>query len=210
MAASDYFTITIHGRGGHAGWPHETLDPVAIGAQIVSSLQQVVSRRTNPNTSAVLSVTQFHGGTVDNVISEVARLSGTTRSFDETTRQAMTASISHIAEGIAAAHGARAELEYTRGYDPVVNDAAAAELVARQVDLVEGVELVEVEPLMGADDMACLLQQAPGAYFFVGTGSDEAGSTWPHHHPRFTIDERSLPHALETFVRIVLESQRRK
>lgn len=205
MAASDYFTITIHGRGGHAGWPHETVDTVAIGAQIVSSLQHVVARRTNPNTSAVVSVTQFHGGAADNIIPETVRLGGTVRSFDPQTRDATREAIVRVAAGIAAAHDARAEVEYTSGYDAVVNLADAADSIAAQVELVDGVEIVEVEPFMGADDMAYFLQHAPGAYFFIGTGSDEADSRWPHHHPRFTIDERSLPHGVETYVRVVAD-----
>lgn len=206
MAASDYFMISIQGRGGHAAWPHETVDPVAIGAQIVAGLQHVVSRRTNPNTSAVVSVTQFHGGAADNIIPDTARLSGTIRSFDPQTRNATRDAISRLAVGIASAHDANAEVEYTSGYDAVVNDSKAADAVARQIELVDGVELVEIEPFMGADDMAYFLQQAPGAYFFVGTGSDEAGSRWPHHHPRFTIDERSLPHGVETYVRVVVDA----
>lgn len=206
MAASDYFTISIHGRGGHAGWPHETVDTVAIGAQIVSSLQHVVARRTNPNRSAVVSVTQFHGGAADNIIPDTVRLGGTVRSFDPETRDATREAIQRLAAGIAAAHDAYAEVEHTSGYDAVVNAAEAADSIAAQVELIDGVELVEVEPFMGADDMAYFLQQAPGAYFFVGTGSDEARSRWPHHHPRFTIDERSLTHGVETYVRVVVDA----
>jgi amidohydrolase len=112
-----------------------------------------------------------------------------------------------VVDGIAAAHGARASLEYVFGYDPVVNDAGVAELVAAQAAHVEGVDVTGVEPFMGADDMSALLQQAPGAYFFVGAGSEEAGATFPHHHPRFTIDERALPHGLETLLRTVYAAQ---
>jgi amidohydrolase len=204
MAASDYFTIAIEGRGGHGGWPHETIDPIAVGAQVVGSLQHVVARRTNPNASVVVSVTRFHGGSADNVIPDSVSLGGTARSFDAATREQTKAAIQQIAAGVAAAHGAQASVDYRFGYDPVVNDSEVASLVARQAELVDGVELVDVEPLTGADDMAYLLQQAPGAYFFVGTRSERAGSTWPHHHPRFTIDERSLPHGVEIFVRFAL------
>jgi amidohydrolase len=206
-AASDYFTIAIEGRGGHGAWPHETIDPVAVGAQIVTNLQHVVARRTSANDAAVVSVTQFHGGTADNVIPDSVRLGGTVRSFDPRIREQTRAAIEQLAEGVAAAHGARARLDYVLGYDPAVNDPAVAALVAREAARVDGIEVTDVEPLMGADDMAYLLQQAPGAYFFVGAGSEEAGSTFPHHHPRFTIDERALPHGLETLVRVVLAAQ---
>jgi amidohydrolase len=207
MAASDYFTITINGRGGHGAWPHQTIDPIAVGAQIVSNLQHVVARQTNANDAVVVSVTQFHGGTADNVIPDSVRLGGTARSFDTVIRERTKAAMEQVVQGIAAAHGAQASLDYVFGYDPVVNDAGVADLVAAQAAQVEGVDVTAVEPFMGADDMSYLLQQAPGAYFFVGAGSDESGATFPHHHPRFTIDERALPHGLETLLRTVGAAQ---
>jgi amidohydrolase len=206
MAAADMFTVTIHGRGGHGAWPQQTVDPVAIGAQVVTNLQHVVARRTHPNESVVVSVTQFHGGTADNVIPDSARLGGTVRTFDQSTREQTRAAMEQTIAGIAAAHGARATLDYTWGYDAVVNDTGVADLVRRQIALVDGATLLEMEPFPAGDDMGYFLQQAPGAYFFVGTGSDEAASTFPHHHPRFTIDERSLPHGVETLVRVALEA----
>jgi amidohydrolase len=207
MAAADEFVITIHGRGGHGAWPQETVDPVAIGAQVVTNLQHIVARRTHPNDSVVVSVTQFHSGTADNIIPDTARLSGTVRAFDEATREQTKAAIEQTIAGIAGAHGARATLDYVVGYDAVRNDTGVAELVRQQVALVEGVELHDMEPFPAGDDMGYFLQQAPGAYFFVGAGSDEAASTFPHHHPRFTIDERALPHGVETLVRVALEAQ---
>lgn len=204
MASDDRFAITINGKGGHGGYPHLSVDPVAVGAQVVVNLQHVVSRRTDSLASVVVSITQFHGGSADNVIPDSVRLSGTVRVFDNATREQTKAAMDQTIAGIVSAHGARYEFDYVHGYDPVVNDARVADLVARCVQQVDGTELVEIEPLRAGDDMTYFLQVAPGAFFFVGTRSDEAGSTFPHHHPRFTIDERSLPHGAETLVRSVL------
>jgi amidohydrolase len=204
MAAADMFTLTIFGKGGHGAMPQQSVDPVAVGAQVVTNLQHIVSRRTSPLESVVVSVTQFHGGTADNIIPDTVKLGGTVRTFDEAARERTKAAMEQTIAGIAAAHGAGVELDYVDGYDPVVNDARVAQLVAGAVEQVDGVELVDIEPITGGDDMTYYLQQTPGAYFFVGTRSEEAGSTFPHHHPRFTIDERSLPHGAETLVRSAL------
>lgn len=203
-AAADTFAVEITGVGGHAAFPHLSVDPIAVGAQVVSNLQHVVSRRTSAMASVVVSVTQFHGGTADNVIPDAVQISGTVRSFDGEARQGTKVAMEQTIAGIAAAHGAKAELEYAYGYDPVVNDAAAADIVRSCIRQVKGVELVDVDPLPAGDDMTYFLQEAPGAYFFVGTRSNEAHSTFPHHHPRFTIDERSLPHGAETLARAAL------
>jgi amidohydrolase len=203
-AAADTFTITVTGKGGHGAFPHLSVDPIVIGAQVVTNLQQIVSRRTSPLASVVVSVTQFHGGAADTVIPDAVRLGGTVRSFEGEVREQTRAAIEQTIAGIVAAHGAGYELDYVYGYDAGINDAQVSDLVARCVGLVHGTELVQMEPLPAGDDMTYFLQAAPGAYFFVGTRSDEAGSTYPHHHPRFTIDERSLPHGAETLVRTAL------
>lgn len=203
-AAADTFTITITGRGGHAAFPHLSVDPIAIGSQVVTNLQQIVSRRTSPLASVVVSVTQFHGGTADTVIPDGVRLGGTVRTFDGEAREQTRAAIEQTIAGIVSAHGAGYELDYVYGYDAAINDPKIADLIAHCVGLVHGTELVEMGPLPAGDDMTYFLQAAPGAYFFVGTRSDAAGSTYPHHHPRFTIDEQSLPHGAETLVRTAL------
>jgi len=200
-AAADTFTITITGSGGHGAFPHLSVDPITIGAQVVTNLQQIVSRRTNPLTSVVVSVTQFHGGASDTVIPDRVRLGGTVRTFDAEIREQTRAAIEQTIAGIVSAHGAHYELDYLSGYDAGSNDPQVAGLVTRCARQVHGAELVEMGPLPAGDDMTYFLQAAPGAYFFVGTRSDEAGSTHPHHHPRFTIDERSLQHGTETLVR---------
>src|SRR3954454_12788144 len=202
MAASDFFRLTITGRGGHAGLPHEAIDPIAVGAQVVSSLQHVVARRTDPLRSAVLTVATFHAGDAPNVIPGQAELSGTVRTFDAELRERMPRLIEEIAGGVARAHGAEAALDYEFAYRAVVNDAGVAELVRSVVD--PGA-LTELEPIMGGDDFSAYLAEVPGCYAFIGAGSEEAGATYMHHHPRFRIDER----ALATGVRLHVDVARR-
>ena len=129
-AASDRFSIRVTGRGGHAARPHKSIDPVVIGSHIVLALQSVVARRTDPLDSAVLSITQFHAGSAFNVIPEDALLTGTVRTLLPHVQDEIEQLMSQVAEATAAAHGARAELVYHRGYPPVVNAAHATERAA--------------------------------------------------------------------------------
>jgi amidohydrolase len=189
MAAADFFTLAITGRGGHGGLPHAATDTVAIAAQVVTNLQHIVSRRVDPLAAAVVSVGALHAGQAPNVIPGRAELSGTTRSFDPGVRCRLRELIEDIARGVCAAHGAEYELDYTFGYDPVVNDERATALVraAAGEDA-----LTPLDPIMGGDDFSAYLARAPGCYAFIGAGSEEAGAVYPHHHPRFRIDERAL------------------
>lgn len=193
MAAPDVFQVTIKGQGGHAAIPHETVDPIAIGAQVVTALQHIVSRNVDPLDNVVVSVTQFIAGTTFNVIPESAYLSGTVRTFDAALRTRVPQLIERILHGITSAHGATFDFRYERGYRPVVNDPA---LTSRLAGLVErefgAATLHTLRPSMGGEDFSAFQQKAPGVFAFVGAGNVEAGISFPHHHPRFQIDERSL------------------
>src|SRR5205814_5609453 len=125
MAAADFFRLAVLGQGGHGGLPHAATDTVAIAAQVVSNLQHVVARRVDPLAAAVVTVGSFHAGEVPNVIPGRAELSGTTRSFDASLRARLLELIEDVARGVCAAPGAEYELEYTFGYDPVVNGERA-------------------------------------------------------------------------------------
>lgn len=184
MAAADFFEITITGRGGHAGLPHTAVDTIACAAELVGSLQHVVARRIDPLQPAVVTVGSFHAGDAPNVIPGEAKLTGTARSFDPDVRSLIPKLIEEIGHGVCAAHGASFELRFVYGYTPVVNDAAATELVR---SVVRDAELADLDPIMGGDDFSAYLAQAPGCYAFVG-----AGGPFAHHHPRFVIDERAL------------------
>jgi amidohydrolase len=205
-AAPDTFWITIRGKGGHAAIPQQTVDPVAIGAQVVTNLQHIVSRGIDPIDSAVLSITQFHAGTAHNVIPETAELNGTVRSLDPALRTHIPAQMERIIRGVTEAHGATYEFTYERGYRPVVNDADVTADLAAVVEAVCGAgALAPMRPVMVGEDFSAYQQKAPGTFFFVGAARAIDGAVHPHHHPKFDIDER----ALETGVRVFVEAARR-
>jgi amidohydrolase len=184
MAAADFFRLTITGRGGHAGLPHTAVDTIACAAELVGSLQHIVSRRIDPVEPAVVTVGSLHAGGAPNVIPGQAELTGTVRSFSDAVRGRIPDLFEEIARGVCAAHGASFELDYQYGFRAVVNEPAATELVRAAA----GEALTEIEPVMGGDDFSAYLHEAPGCYAFIG-----AGGEFPHHHPRFRIDERALP-----------------
>src|SRR3954451_24925441 len=183
MAAADFYRLRITGKGGHAGLPHTATDTIAAAAELVGSLQHIVSRRIDPLQPAVVTVGSLHAGDAPNVIPGHAELTGTTRSFDPEVREAIPKLIDEIARGVCAAHGAEHALDYRFGYKPVVNEERATQLVREAI----GDRFVDLEPIMGGDDFSALAAEAPGCYAFVG-----AGGEFPHHHPRFVIDERAL------------------
>jgi amidohydrolase len=202
-AAADTFSAEIRGRGGHAAAPHRALDPVVVAAQVVTNLQQLVSRSVDPLASAVVSVTRFHAGTADNIIPEAVELGGTVRTFDPAVRESLRAGLERVFRGVTDAHGATYTLDYVEGYAAVINDEGAAALVeaAARAELGEDA-LMEAEPIMGGEDFSAYLEKAPGAFFWVGAGSEDAV---PHHHPRFTVDESALRPGIAVFARAALD-----
>ncbi|HKP19176.1 MAG TPA: amidohydrolase, partial [Gaiellaceae bacterium] len=202
-AAADIWDAEVRGRGGHAAFPHETVDPIVIAAEAVLALQQLVSRGTDPLKSAVVSVTRFEGGSAHNVIPEAVKLAGTVRSFDPEVRARVRAGMERVLRSVAEAHGASASLTYVEGYDPVINDAGAAELVRAAVVSELGEDaLVHYPPIMGGEDFSGYLSRAPGVFFFVGAGREGAAQ---HHHPQFTIDEGALRTGITVLVRTALD-----
>jgi amidohydrolase len=193
MAAPDTFECHIVGRGGHAAVPQETIDPIAIGAQVVTALQQVVSRQVDPLDPVVVSVTQFVAGTAFNVIPNSAYLAGTVRTFSAALRTTVPQQMERLIAGITQAFGATYDFTYERGYRPVVNDPALSARLSGVVTRTFGDDtLLPLRPTMGGEDFSAYQQRAPGVFAFVGAGNEQAGITYPHHHPRFDIDERAL------------------
>ncbi|MGF9906214.1 M20 family metallopeptidase [Brevibacillus porteri] len=201
MAAPDTFWITVLGKGGHAALPHETIDSIAIAAQVVTNLQHVVSRNADPLDNLVLSVTQFVGGTTYNVIPGAVEICGTVRSFDKNLRESVPGLMERVIKGITEAHGAGYKFKYEFGYRPVINDAEVTKLMEEVVEESLGAEWVEhMRPTMGGEDFSAFQQKAPGCFFYVAAGNKEKGITYPHHHPRFTIDEDALEVGVKMFV----------
>ncbi len=193
MAAPDTFECTIIGKGGHAAIPHGTIDPIAVGAQVVSALQHVVARTVDPLDPVVVSVTQFMAGTAFNVIPNTAYLAGTVRTFDPTLRTTVPVTIERIIKGVTSAFGASYEFRYEPGYRPVINDPAlTARLTNVVVNSFGADTLIDMRPTMGGEDFSAYQQRAPGVFAFIGAGNVDVGIDFPHHHPRFQIDERSL------------------
>ncbi|YCA43629.1 M20 family metallopeptidase [Bacillus sp. JZ8] len=193
MAAADRFDITINGKGGHGASPHDTVDPIAIGTSLVQALQHIVSRRVDPLKPAVLTVASFQAGDAFNVIPQKATIRGTVRTFDEEVQHFIQQEMEKITEGICQQGGASYDFTYQKGYPAVINHSYEANLVAEHASLIVGSSNTkEVLPNMGGEDFAYYLQKVPGAYFFTGAGNEKKKANYPHHHPKFDIDERSM------------------
>ena len=209
MAAADLFTLEIFGQGGHGANPHETVDPVVVTAQVITNLQQIVSRETDPFDSVVVSVTTLAAGTARNVIPSSARIGGTVRTLSVARRADVRDAIERVIAGVASAHRATYRFDYEVGYDPVVNDREASAAVQRAIVSELGEEaLVEVPPVMGGEDFSAYGAVAPAAFFWVGTGNEELETMFPHHHPRFDIDEAALRDGIAVFARTALDALR--
>jgi amidohydrolase len=197
MAGCDIFGITIRGVGGHGGIPDKATDPLVAGAQIVSALQTIVSRNVSPLDTAVVSVTMFHAGETDNVISPVAELRGTFRTYRPQTRDLVERRMREIATGIAAGMGCEAEVEVVSLTPPLHNDTATNDRLRRAFSqLNNGAHTIRLRgdaQTMAAEDMAVFLQKVPGTFLLVGSSNAERELNYPHHHPRFDFDEDVLP-----------------
>ena len=206
MAAPDNFQCHIVGKGGHAAAPHEAVDPIAIGALVVTALQQIVSRALNPLDPVVLSVTQFVAGSAYNVIPNTAYLAGTVRTFDANLRTRVPELMERVIKGVTEAHGATYDFTLERGYRPVVNDPVLTTRLEHVVTRTFGNEtLFPLRPTMGGEDFSAYQQKAPGVFAFIGAGNVENGIAFPHHHPRFQIDERSLDIGLRYLVAATMD-----
>ena len=205
MAAVERFTLTVQGKGGHGAMPHQTVDSIVLGSQIVNALQTIVSRNINPIDSAVVTLGEFHAGTACNVIADTATLSGTVRYFNPELTDFFHQRIDAIVAGICTSHEATYQLDYTKLYPPVINDPKITELVRSvATDLVETpLGVVPECQTMGGEDMSFFLQAVPGCYFFLGSANPDRSLAYPHHHPRFDFDETALGMGVEMFVRCV-------
>ena len=205
MAAADRFTIVIQGKGGHGASPHETIDPISIGAQIIVALQTIVSREVDPIDPAVVTVGALIAGDASNVIPDTAELRGTLRSFNPAVREQIGRRTGEIAAGIANAMRGSVEYRYLPGYPSTVNDPEQAELVRQVAVEVVGEENVVLQPMqMGAEDFSYFLEKVPGAFWFVGSRNPERGLVWGHHHPRFDLDEEAMTYGMDVMLNTVL------
>ena len=199
MASTDTVTIKLEGKGAHAAWPHQGVDTVLVGAQIVNALQSIVARNVDPLDPAVISICVFHAGHADNVIPQYATLSGTVRSLSARVRELLRERVREVVEGTARLYGAKVELSYVAGYPVLVNEASRTAFAADVAGEIAGADKVnrDCRPLMGAEDFAFMLQQRPGAFIYVGNG-DSAGL----HHPAYDFNDEAIPVGTSYWVRL--------
>ncbi|MCF8144038.1 MAG: amidohydrolase [Deltaproteobacteria bacterium] len=202
MAAMDRFEIIIKGKGGHGAMPHQCVDALDTGVQVINALHRIVSRQMDPLMPTVVTVGSFHAGTAFNVIPASAEIWGTTRTFDRKIWKSWQGRIETIVRGVCRSMGADYELTYGPGIPPLINDPSMARVVRECAGNVVGPQqVVEPEPTMGGEDMAFYLEQSKGCFFFMGTGYEGCA---PLHSPRFDFNEDVLPLGVEMFCWIAL------
>ena len=204
MAGADVFDINIKGRGGHGAMPHGTVDPVLAACSIAQAIQTIVSRNVDAAERLVISVTQIHTGSVDNVIPDTAYMNGTVRSFTPEVRDLAERRLREIVAGQAASYGCEAEVVYNRGYPATYNSAEGVVTATKAARDVSGVEAVvdDFEPVMGSEDFSYILEKRPGAYLFMGQGPS-AGL----HHPEYNFNDDVAPVGASFFARLVETAQ---
>ncbi len=208
FASADRLEMTVHGKGGHAASPHDTVDPIVIAAYVTTTLQTLISRETSPFSPAVITIASIHAGSAFNIIPEKAVIQGTMRAFSNEHREYLLRRIQEVAQGVATAMGGSCTLNWIDGCPPCLNDPAMTEVVHKAaVATVGAQEVDDSEDVMttGSDDMACFLNAVPGCYFIVGAHNEAKEAKYPHHHPRFNIDEDALPIAVEVLTRATLD-----
>jgi amidohydrolase len=200
MAAADRFVLTIEGKGGHAARPHDCIDTVVVASHVITALQTIPSRNVDPLHSAVVSVCTVRAGEAFNVIPQTATLLGTVRTLTDEVRDLCETRIRAIAENVCAAFGAKATIEYSRGYPVTFNDPDRTAFMTRVAQEVAGEAAVDttIAPLMGSEDFSFMLEERPGAYIFVGNG-DTAGV----HHPAYDFNDEAAPYGVSLWAKII-------
>jgi amidohydrolase len=210
MASADQWTITVHGRGGHASTPHLAADPVPVAAEIILALQSMVTRRTDVFDPAVVTVGHLEAGTTDNVIPHSALVHGTIRTLSPARRADVLASVQRVGEHVALAHDMTAEFVHVEGYPVTVNDAAVATQVAETAAALLGEQSSAVMPvpLMGAEDFSYVLERVPGAMAFLGACPPdlEPGTAPGNHSNLVRFDEDALPNGVALYAQMALQA----
>lgn len=206
MAAPDEFAITVKGHGGHGSMPHQTVSALLVAAQIATALSSVTSLSVDPLESAVLSIGSLHSGEVFNIIPDTAVMKGTVRSFEQQVRLKVFERIEQITKGICEAAGAEYVVDKIFGFPPVINDLAITKTFAEVGAEVLGNQgVIQIQPSMGGEDFSYFQEKVPGAFIFIGVGNPEKGIIYPHHHPKFDMDEKALANGVEVMARAALK-----
>lgn len=206
-ATPDSFAITIQGRGSHGAYPKGSIDPIVVGAELVMALQTIVSRNVDPGDKAVVTVGKFSSGEADNVIPDTAEILGTVRTITPEVRALIKERLHAIVEHVTAMNGATYDLTYTHGYDLVINDQEKYENVLRAGEKVVGAENVLLqEHGMGGEDFSAYMQDTPGCFFNLGTGTEAEGCGYSCHHPKLKIIEDAMEVGVKMEVQLVLDA----
>ncbi|MDR9446656.1 MAG: M20 family metallopeptidase [Balneolaceae bacterium] len=202
MARPDEFELTLQGKGGHAGSPHECIDPIVMASNVVSQFQTIASRQNHPADPVVVTVGSLHAGHTYNVIPETAELKGTVRTFSAEQATLVESAMRRIAEGVASSYGGQASFTYRQGYPAVINHPEPIKHL-RQAALEASLKTQSLDkPLMAGEDFSFYQQSIPGALMLLGSGNDDPAvdSQYMWHHPKYNVDEASIVHGVALFI----------
>ena len=204
-ASCDDFVIEIEGKGGHGARPHQSIDAIAISAQVLHALSFLVTKGNNPVEPVVIHVGKIQGGTASNIVADRVILEGTTRAVTMEARQKVKAQLIKLVQGIVKSYGAKAKITYTQGTPPVINDEWVTRCVEESAKNLLGPAAVHVlkEPSMGADDFGAFAEKVPSTYFRLGIREADR-PCYDLHHPDFQFDEKIIPTGVEILTRTVL------
>ena len=207
MASADLFDIEVSGKGGHGATPQGTVDAIVVASNLVTMLQTIVSRNTNPLESTVLSIGKIKGGHNFNIISDKVHMSGTTRSYTEENRKMIKQRMKEVVEGVSKSFGADIKLNYKDGYPPTVNHSSQVEKVLEAASSIVASGAKNPYLSMGGEDFSYYLQNKPGCFFFVGSAPNENEIlSTPHHCSHFNIDERALLVGASVYLNLIENS----
>jgi hippurate hydrolase len=203
MAGGAFFDIDIEGRGSHGARPEAGVDSILVAAHVTAALQSIVSRNVRPVDTAVLSVTQVHGGNAYNVIPQTVRLSGTVRAFSNDVMELIGRNIARVADGVAAGFGAKAKTDFRAIFPPLINHTAEAEYAAGVCADIVGAESVRRDPalIMASEDFSFMLKEVPGCYINIGNGDGEGACEV--HNPSYDFNDSALTYGASFFARLV-------
>lgn len=202
---TDAYVIKIQGKGGHASQPENSIDPVIIGSIIVQKLQTIVSRMTSPQEAGVISNTYFNAGSKPgiNVIPDVCHIGGSVRSSTDKMRHLYKDTISKMAHSTCEDYGATCEIDYTLGYSMIHNNSEKTAFVRAIANQVEGANVIADKCMLGGEDFSAFSDIVPSTFVFVGGANPKLGFDYPHHHPKFGIDEESMLYGLQLLINVV-------
>lgn len=207
MACLDRFKMTVHGKGSHGAYPHNSKDTIVMAAHIVTAIQEIISREIDPVEPGVITIGQFHGGSTYNVIPPTVEIEGTLRAVNEETRSMLAKRIGEVAESVAKAYRGSVTYDYLGGAPPLVNDTEVTERVFKVAQETLGAENVAYmeKPVMGGEDFAYYLKEVPGTFMFMANPLPIDGVIYPHHNPKFAIDDTILDRGVKLFVAATLD-----